>query len=130
VALARHRDATHWHCPVPALQLGLGLLAGLGVATDAPFRSLLFNNAASLGGMCHVDTPAQSFAEFREGMDFNITSALWIFRRFTAFAKVHGAAAPWAATSPSVAVNVSSISAVLPSASGANYCAGEGVGSF
>ena len=120
-----------------ALETGLRLASGLG----APFRVVLFNNAADLSVVQAVST-ATSLKEFAAGFDFNVVSALWTTKRFLAFVEgpVKAAAAAAAAgagtgagtdgtgavsSRPSVVVNVSSLAAIAPFPSMANYCAGK-----
>ena len=98
-------------------QVGLRLVERPRAGGSVPsFRTILFNNAASLGGVQRASSLEPSLREFRAGVDLNVTSGLWTAKRFLQFAAEH------AAVKPAVVVNVSSLAAVKPFPSLGNYC--------
>ncbi len=73
------RRPHHAHSPLPnpsspLVQSGLELVKALAPESGA-FRPLLFNNAATLGGIHRVETLG-SLAQFRAAMDMNVTGVV------------------------------------------------------
>lgn len=102
-----------------AFESGLELVRALAPA-PASFQTMLFSNAASLGGIHRVEALG-TLASLRASMDFNVTSALWTTKRFVHFARAHCEGAKKAP----VLVNISSLAALVPFPSMANYCAAK-----
>ncbi len=76
-------------------------------------RAVLFHNAGSLGELCRWDAMS-SLETLRSALDLNVTSCMWMSRRFLEFVRTdvaHEGAAPSLA---SAVVNVSSLAALQP----------------
>jgi hypothetical protein len=75
--LTTHIHTHHTHHPYPHTQSGLELVRALAPA-PASFQTMLFSNAASLGGIHRVEALG-TLASLRAAMDFNVTSrgTLW-----------------------------------------------------
>ncbi len=52
-------------------------------------RAMLFSNAGSLGELGLTSCSTHSLAAFRAHFDFNVTSSLWIEKRFLLFVSTH-----------------------------------------